>query len=334
MEKLFNGVGLGTFPFANPFGKMGENVATEVLHMFLNSGGKYIDVAPTYAYGQVEELLGKELKKYARDDFFINTSCGYVLKDDKFVVSGKYEDVIADCTASLKRLDVNYIDLYISHIPDVNTPFAETMSALKELKKSGKIKHIGVSNVNLEQLKEYNADGGVEFVQNRFSLLSNSGSEEFRKYLLDNNIGLVAYQVIDRGLLTNKMLSPLVLSESDLRSKKPEFKQEVVQEIAHWITESVYPIAQKYGISITTLAIKWARNQDFVAMCQCGATNPKYIKDFIDVTDVDTPFDFYSEVDAAYDILSKHLQNTYGQTVRQFMGLESYNLYSGSASGK
>lgn len=334
MDKLFNGVGLGTFPFANPFGKMKEDVAAEVLHAYLQSGGKYIDVAPTYAFGQVEKFLGKELKKYARDQFFINTSCGYVLKDDKFVVSGKYEDVMADCDASLIRIGVDYIDLYISHIPDVNTPFAETMGALKELKQKGKIKHIGVSNVSLEQLKEYNVNGDVEFVQNRFSLLSNSDSKEFRKYLLDNNIGLVAYQVIDRGLLTNKMLSPFKILDSDLRSKKPEFEQEVVQELSHWVIKSIYPIAQKYGISITTLAIKWARNQDFVAMCQCGATNPQYIKDFVDVTAVDTPPDFYSEVDAAYDTLSKHLKNTYGQTVRQFMGLESYNLYSGSASGK
>ena len=334
MDKLFNGVGLGTFPFANPFGKMKEDVAAEVLHAYLQSGGKYIDVAPTYAFGQVEKFLGKELKKYARHQFFVNTSCGYVLKDDKFVVSGKYEDVMADCDASLIRIGVDYIDLYISHIPDVNTPFAETMGALKELKQKGKIKHIGVSNVSLEQLKEYNVNGDVEFVQNRFSLLSNSDSKEFRKYLLDNNIGLVAYQVIDRGLLTNKMLSPFKILDSDLRSKKPEFKQEVVQELSHWVIESIYPIAQKYGISITTLAIKWARNQDFVAMCQCGATNPQYIKDFVDVTAVDTSSDFYSEVDAAYDVLSKHLKNTYGQTVRQFMGLESYNLYSGSASGK
>lgn len=334
MEKLFNGVGLGTFPFANPFGKIEETVAAEVLHAFLQSGGKYIDVAPTYAFGQVERFLGKELKKYRRDDFFINTSCGYVLRDDKFVVSGKYEDVIADCDASLMRLGVDYIDLYISHIPDVNTPFVETIGALKELKVKGKIKHIGVSNVNLEQLKEYNADGVVEFVQNRFSLLSNSGSEEFRKYLLDNNIGLVAYQVIDRGLLTNKMLSSLVLSESDLRSKKPEFKPEIVQELSRWIIESIYPIAQKYDISIATLAIKWAHNHDFVAMCQCGATNPKYIKDFTDVNAINTPSDFYTEVDAAYHKLSEYLQSVYGQTVRQFMGLESYNLYSGSASGK
>lgn len=334
MEKLFNGVGLGTFPFANPFGKVAEATASEVLHAFLNSGGKYIDVAPTYAFGQVEKFLGTELKKYARDDFFVNTSCGYVLKDDKFVVSGKYDDVIADCDASLMRLGFDYIDLYISHIPDVNTPFAETIGALKDLKKQGKIKRIGVSNVSLEQLKEYNADGAVEYVQNRFSLLSHSDSKDFEKYLLDNNIGLVAYQVIDRGLLTNKMLSTFTPLMSDLRSKKPEFKPEIVQELSTWISESIYPIAQQYGISITTLAIKWALSQDFVAMCQCGATNPKYIKDFVDVNAVDTPTAFFADINDAYDSLSKQLQEKYGQTVRQFMGLESYNLYSGSASGK
>lgn len=334
MQKLLNGIGLGTFPFANPFRKIEAATASEVLHTFLRTNEKYIDVAPTYAFGQVETFLGSELKKYSRDEFFVNTSCGYILKDDKFVVSGKYADVIADCDASLQRLGFDYIDLYISHIPDVNTPFSETMGALKELKQKGKIKRIGVSNVSLEQLKEYNADGGVEFVQNRFSLLNHSVSEEFRNYLLSNNIGLVAYQVIDRGLLTNKMLSSFAPTEDDLRSKKPEFKPEIVQELSRWIAESVYPIAQKYGISIATLAIKWALNQDFVAMCQCGATNPKYIKDFSDVNAVNTSPSFYSEVDAVYDALVNHLQTAYGQTVREFMGLESYNLYSGSASGK
>lgn len=334
MKKLFNSMGLGTFPFASPFGKMDDVNSREILGAFLKRCGKYIDVAPTYAFGKVEELLGEEFKKLNRNQFFVNTSCGYVRSGDAFVVSGKYDDVIADCEASLRRLQLDYIDLYISHIPDVNTPFDETISAMRKLKEDGKIKHIGVSNVTLEQLKEYNRNGDVEFVQNRFSLLNHSVNEEFANYLLGNNIGLVAYQVLDRGLLTNKMLGEFIVKEGDLRKKKPEFNENIVAEIANWVRTSLKPIADKYGISIATLAIKWAQKQPFVAMCQCGATKMEQLNDFENAVNKIIPSIFYDEVDAAYLELEKIIREKYNQTVRQFMGLESYNLYSGSASGK
>ncbi len=334
MKKLFNSMGLGTFPFASPFGKMDDEKSREILCAFLKRCGKYIDVAPTYAFGKVEEMLGEEFKKFNRSQFFVNTSCGYVRNGDGFAVSGKYDDVIADCEASLERLQLDYIDLYISHIPDVNTPFEETVSAMRKLKADGKIKHIGVSNVTLEQLKEYNKNGDIEFVQNRFSLLNHSVNKEFAEYLLANNIGLVAYQVLDRGLLTDKMLSNFAVQDGDLRKKKPEFNENIVNEIAAWVRAELKPIADKYGISITTLSIRWAQKQPFVAMCQCGATKLEQLVDFENAVNKIIPSVFYDEVDIAYAKLERTIKEKYNQTIRQFMGLESYNLYSGSASGK
>jgi len=334
MKKLLNGMGLGTFPFASPFGKMDDNYSREILHAFLKRCGKYIDVAPTYAFGKVEEMLGEEFKKLNRNQFFVNTSCGYVKNGDAYLVSGKYDDVIEDCEASLKRLQLDYIDLYISHIPDVKTPFEETISAMRELKRQGKIKHIGVSNVTLEQLKEYNQNGDVEFVQNRFSLLNQSIDKDFSDYLMTNNIGLVAYQVLDRGLLTDKMLGKFSVNDGDLRKKKPEFNENVINEISLWVTNDLKPIADKYGISISTLAIKWAQKQPFIAMCQCGATKLEQLADFEVAVNKLIPSIFYNEVDNAYIKLQERIKEKYNQTVRQFMGLESYNLYSGSASGK
>lgn len=334
MEKLFNSMGLGTFPFAGPFGKIEESDAKMILNAFLDRCGKYIDVAPTYAFGKIEELLGDVFQRHSRDQFFVNTSCGYVRQGDKFVVSGKFDDVLDDCAASLQRLKLDAIDLYISHIPDVNTPFSETVSAMRKLKEEGKIKHIGVSNVTLDQLKAYNKDGDIEFVQNRFSLLNQSIDQQFMDYLLENNVGLVAYQVLDRGLLTNHMLDVFTLQEGDLRNTKPEFSNNVVNTIAGWVRSSLKPIADRYGISVTTLAIKWAQHQPFVAMCQCGATRLSQLEDFERAVNKDVPDNFYAEVDSAYRELTADLKKKYGQTVRQFMGLESYNLYSGSASGK
>lgn len=332
--KLYNGVGLGTFPFAGPFGSINEEDSSNILKTYLKGGGKYLDVAPTYAFGKVESFLGKELNDIERDKFFVNTSCGYIRNGDGFKVSGKYQDVIDDCEASLKRLGLNYIDLYISHIPDSKTPFSETMSALRKLKNEGKIKKIGVSNVNLEQLQEYNQEGEIEFVQNRFSLLNQAYSNEFIEYITENNIGLVAYQAIERGLLTDKMLKDFKIDSSDLRAKKPEFEKNIVKEISLWVREDLHPIASRNNISITTLAIKWALNNPFVALCQCGATKVSYLDDFFDVNNKDVDDMFFDCIDKAYLKFEDKIRTTYNKTIRQFMGLESYNLYSGSASGK
>ena len=135
--KLLNGIGLGTFPFASPFTKVDESEALNIVTSYINGGGKYIDTAPTYAFGEVENLLGRILKKFNRDDFFINTSCGFIRQGNGYVKSGKYKDVIQDCEESLLRLGLNEIDLYISHTPDTETgtPFSETIAALEDLKK-------------------------------------------------------------------------------------------------------------------------------------------------------------------------------------------------------
>ncbi len=334
MNKLYNIMGLGTFPFASPFRKMEDAQSEVILKSFLEECGTYIDVAPTYAFGKVEELCGRVFKQFDRDRFCVNTSCGYVRQGDKFVVSGKYDDVIADCDASLSRLGLDYIDMYISHIPDVNTPFSETIAAMRELKKAGKIKHIGVSNVTLEQLKEYNAHGDIEFIQNRFSLLNHTFDNDFQEYLSKNNIGVVAYQVLDRGLLTNKMLADFVLHEGDLRLKKAEFAPNIVSEISKWVKEMLLPIANDYALSIASLAIKWAQNQNFIIMCQCGATTLEQLSDFKKAVMTEVDDAFYRRVDQAYNSFEEYLLDKYNQTVRQFMGLENYNIYSGSASGK
>lgn len=332
--KLLNGIGLGTFPFAGPFGEVIAEDASKIIREYIKKTGKYFDVAPTYGNGQIEELLGRELKEYSRHRFFINTSCGYVLDEGKFVISGKYNDVISDCEASLKRLGIDYIDLYISHIPDNNTPYEETIDALKTLKKQGKIKKIGVSNVNLEQLKRYNYDGSVDFIQNRFSLLNQSVSVEFEEYLKTQRIGFIAYQVLERGLLTNKILKSFEVNKNDLRSTKPEFQENIKNELALWVNNLLYPIADKYQISITTLALKWCLKQSFVSLCQCGATKVTYLDDFFIALNKILPSIFYEEVTEAYCQLDKNLNYQYGKSVRGFMGLEDYDIYSGSSTGK
>jgi aryl-alcohol dehydrogenase-like predicted oxidoreductase len=335
MTRLLNGVGLGTFPFAGPFSDLPSG-PRPILDAYLDAGGRYIDTAPTYDYGGVESFLGSALRERPRDAFFINTSCGYVLDSsgEKFVVSGRPEDVIADCDASLKRLGLEYIDLYISHIPDLNVPFAETIGAMQTLQSQGKVKQLGVSNVTLEQLREYNASGAISVVQNRFSYLNRSVEPEFAEYCTTHNVGIVAYQVIERGMLTSKGREVFPIREGDLRNVKSEFATDVRTVISSWVRSHVLPIADELAIPLPALAIWWALQQPFVALCQFGATSVGQIQESMQVLGFTPPEGTLERMEDAYAALVDEVAQTHGGSVRDLHGLSTYSFYSGSASGK
>ncbi|MFI4989800.1 MAG: aldo/keto reductase [Solirubrobacterales bacterium] len=335
MTRLLNGVGLGTFPFAGPFSELGDD-ATSILGAYLDAGGTYIDTAPTYDYGEVESVLGRELAKRPRESFFVNTSCGYILDGEgkAYVVSGRPEDVIADCDASLSRLGLEYIDSYISHIPDPNVPFAETVGAMEELRQAGKVRMLGVSNVTLEQLEEYNASGAISLVQNRFSYLNRSIAADFADYCVSHDVGIVAYQVIERGMLTAKGRGVFVLRDGDLRQVKSEFGDEIREAISAWVSTSVTPIAERHGVPLAALAVWWALQQPFVALAQFGATSVAQIQETMRVCDASLPAETLRELDDAYAVLSSQLASDEKGSVRDFLGLSTYNFYGGSATGK
>jgi methylglyoxal reductase len=335
MARLLNGVGLGTFPFAGPFSELGDDAAS-ILGAYLDAGGIYVDTAPTYDYGEVESFLGRELAGRPRDSFFVNTSCGYILDDEgkAFVVSGRPEDVVADCNASLSRLGLDYIDSYISHIPDPTVPFAETVGAMEELRQAGKIRMIGVSNVTLDQLKEYNAAGAISLVQNRFSYLNRSVEQDFANYCVKNDVGIVAYQVIERGMLTTKGKSVFTLRDGDLRQVKSEFSNETRETVSAWVSTAVAPIAERHNVALASLAVWWALQQPFVALAQFGATSVGQIQETMGVCDVNLGAETLNELDAAYDALAAKLASDGKGTVRDFLGLSTYNFYGGSATGK
>ncbi len=335
MTRLLNGVGLGTFPFANPFTPVPEASAIALIEEYLRRGGKYFDTSPTYAFGAVEEMLGRALRGHRREDFFISTSCGYVRDGDAYRVSGRYEDVVRDCDESLERLGLDFLDIYMSHIPDPETPFAETMGALADLRRAGKVRAIAVSNVTLEQLRQYDASGDVEFVQNRFSLMNRSLSPEFIDYCQANEIGIVAYQVIERGLLTSaSKTGSRAYRDGDLRLRKPEFADLVRSRLATWVQRALEPIAADYATSVTAVVIAWMLKQPEIVLAQMGATSLDQLVENLAGASLELTPDALTQIDAAYAELAEEIEEEEGRSVRAFMGLEDYDLYSGSASGR
>lgn len=197
---MFGGVGLGTFPLAGPFSPVSPEDAITILDAYFNAGGLYLDTAPTYAFGGVEKLLGSYLHGRPRESFVLSSSCGYVRDGEGYRVSGQRADVLRDAAESLERLNLDYFDIYISHIPDLNTPLEETASALQELKDAGLARRIGVSNVTSEQLRRYRSAGDISIVQNRFSYVNRTVTQTLQDEL--SGVDMVAYQVIERGLLS------------------------------------------------------------------------------------------------------------------------------------
>lgn len=320
-----NRVGLGTFPLASVFSKIDKEKAKEIIKLFLDNGGYYIDTAPLYGFGEVENILAEALKDYPREKYYLITKCGYIDVEGKTFTtvkkSGKYDDVIRECNISLKRLNLEYIDLYFVHSPDPNTPFEETMKALIELQKQGKIKHIGVSNVNLAELKEYAKYGKVEFIQNRFSLINQSINPEFQQYLIKNKVGLIPYQVIDRGQLTGSLIEGMKLREGDLRVGRTDWIEDRKNLIAKWSEDNLLPIAKKLGITLGQLSVAWALHQKYLSFVIVGVTNPEYILINLKANDIKLDETILKEINNAYQKLEDEIKNKYSQTIREFRGL-------------
>lgn len=325
MQQKHNRVGLGTFPLASVFSKISKSDAKDVVRKFVNSGGYYIDTAPLYGFGKVEELLGEVLKEFSRDKYYIVTKCNYIDVEGKTFKtvqkSGKYKDVIRECGLSLKRLGVEYIDLYFSHGVDPNTPKDETMGALEKLQEEGKIKTIGVSNVNLEELKEYNKNGNVRFVQNRFSLINQSIDDEFQKYMIKHNIKLVPYQVIDRGQLTGSVIDGIKFEKGDLRVGNSDWEQNQYNTIADWSKEQLLPISKEIGCTLGQLTMAWALHQPYMGFLIVGVTSPKYIPINLKTNNISLSVENLKEISSAYSNLEKKIKKDFGMTVREFRGL-------------
>ncbi len=324
--KMKNRVGLGTFPLASVFSKITTKQAEDVVRLFLDKGGYYIDSAPLYGFGEVEELLGRVLKDYPRDSYYLVTKCGFIDVEGKTFQtvqkSGKYDDVIKECDRSIERLGLDCIDLYFVHSPDPNTPFEETMRALVKLRSDGKIKEIGVSNVNLEELKKYNENGDIKYIQNRYSLINRSIDKEFAQYLLDKSIKLIPYQVIDRGQLTGKVYEGVGnLKDGDLRIGRLDWEPEKLNIITDWSKSKLSPIAKKQGVTLGLLSVAWALHQKYIGFVIVGVTNPEYVPINLKANSVALSEEVLREIDSVYQDLEKEIKDKFGVSIREFRGL-------------
>ena len=277
-------VGLGTWAIGGwMWGGTDERESVAAIHASLDAGVTLIDTAPAYGLGRAEEIVGKALSG-RRDKAVIATKCGLVWHTRQgnhfFDEDGRpvhrhlgRESIFHEVEQSLRRLATDYIDLYITHWQDPTTPIEETMRALEDLRAAGKIRAIGASNVNLEELEIYVKIGGLDAIQERFSMLDREIEAQLLPVTTANGVATLSYSSLALGLLSGSIGPERVFSGDDQRRDNPRFSVANREKVTRF-AEAIRPIAQEHEASIAQIVIAWTLAQPGITFALCGARNP------------------------------------------------------------
>lgn len=282
-------VGLGTWAIGGwLWGGTDRADSIAAVQAAIDEGITLIDTAPAYGLGLSEEIVSEAITG-KRHKVILATKCGLVWHCDKgnyfFDEHGKRvhrylggESIRYEVEQSLKRLKTDYIDLYQTHWQDETTPIDETMTALLDLKKAGKIRAIGVSNATVEQIAEYEKYGPVDSDQEKYSMLDRGIEKGLLPYCQKQSIAMLAYSPLASGLLTGKIGPDRQFENDDQRKNNPRFSVENRQKVQNLI-QAFEPVMIQHQVSPSQLVIAWTASQPGLTHVLCGARHPQQARE-------------------------------------------------------
>ena len=257
------------------WGDVNEKDSIDAIRAMIAGGVNLVDTAPIYGNGHSEEVVGKALENGYREKVFLATKFSISNDENGAVINnGSYENAIWECEQSLKRLNTDHIDIYIMHWPDPATPVEVTMRALADLKKSGKIRFIGVSNFDRNLIEEAQKVVRIDFLQPPYSMVEES-QKELLAWCETQGIGTMTYGSLGAGILTGAIRELPDWEENDFRYtfydyfKNPKFFK--IMELLKVMDK----IAQVRNKPLAQIAINWSTQKSYVSTAICGVRDPQ-----------------------------------------------------------
>ena len=277
-------VGLGTWAIGGwMWGGTDKARSVVAIQAAVDEGVTLIDTAPAYGRGVAEEIVGRALKG-RRDKVVLATKCGLVWHTHRgnhfFDVDGlpvhRYlgkDAIVYEVEQSLRRLNTDCIDHYITHWQDPTTPIGETMEVLHSLKAAGKIRSIGASNTSPEELAAYVSVGGLDAIQEEYSMLKRDIEATLLPVCRVQGISTLSYSSLALGLLSGTIGPERVFTGDDLRKDNPRFSVANRTRVARFMA-SISPICEAHDATPAQAVIAWTLQQPGITFSLCGARNP------------------------------------------------------------
>jgi aryl-alcohol dehydrogenase-like predicted oxidoreductase len=280
-------IGLGCMGMSTSYGPADEQESITTLHRALDLGMNFWDTADVYGDGANEELVSKVLVEN-RIKIFIATKFGFRTRNtpsgEESYIDGSPKYVKQAVEGSLRRLNIETIDLYYAHRVDPTTPIEETVDAMADLVKEGKVRYLGFSEASPESLRKAHAVHPIAALQNEYSLLSRDIEKEMLSLTKELGVTLVAFSPLSRGLVTNK-LDVSALEENDFRKHLPRYSGEYLENNQNLASEFAALAASK-NITPAQLALAWVLTQEDNIIPIPGTKRRKYLEENAAAADI------------------------------------------------
>jgi aryl-alcohol dehydrogenase-like predicted oxidoreductase len=290
-------------------GSVAEEQATACINRAYEIGINFFDTANVYRRGAAEEIVGRALKAFDRDSYFLATKVYFPMGEGPNDRGLSRKHITEQCHASLRRLGVDYVDLYQCHRYDENTPLEETLRALDDLVRQGKVLYVGVSEWTADQIsdalriaKEMNLDRIVSN-QPQYNMIQRRIEADVIPLCEREGIGQVVFSPLAQGVLTGKYGTGDAPDEGT-RAADPEsnvFMQQLMNEKVLSAVEGLRSVASDVGLSMPQLALAWVLRQDNVSSAIIGASRPGQVEDNAAASGVKLSADTLSEIDRILD---------------------------------